>query len=149
MDATASPASFSADLSGCDALRVLTGEEVYDLPRIPSRARGIDQHYLPRVPPLAWPETHMIGYPLVAIAAAWPLVHARHSGDVIGPQLIGVWWERITTGAAGSDPSFYLLLICLLMWITGAWLSWSAGLAAACAGLLLGLRQSRSERASS
>src|SRR5206468_1706864 len=22
------------------------------------------------------------------------------------------------------DPSFYLVLICLLMWITGAWLSW-------------------------
>jgi len=62
--------------------------------------------------------------PVVAIAAAWPLVHARHPGDVIGPQLIGVWWDRITTGVAGSDPSFYLLLICLLMWITGAWLSW-------------------------
>jgi S-adenosylmethionine decarboxylase len=31
MDATASPASFSADLSGCDALRLLTGEEVADV----------------------------------------------------------------------------------------------------------------------
>ena len=31
MDATASPASFSADLSGCDALGQLTGDEVADL----------------------------------------------------------------------------------------------------------------------
>jgi S-adenosylmethionine decarboxylase len=31
MDANASPASFSADLSGCDALAVLTGAEVADL----------------------------------------------------------------------------------------------------------------------
>ena len=31
MDAHASPASFSADLSGCEALPVLTGEEIADL----------------------------------------------------------------------------------------------------------------------
>jgi S-adenosylmethionine decarboxylase len=31
MDTMASPASFSADLSGCDALRVLTGDEVAGL----------------------------------------------------------------------------------------------------------------------
>src|SRR6476646_7012345 len=31
MDANASPASFSADLSGCDALSMLTGDEVADL----------------------------------------------------------------------------------------------------------------------
>jgi S-adenosylmethionine decarboxylase len=31
MDVNASPASFSADLSGCDALAVLTGAEVADL----------------------------------------------------------------------------------------------------------------------
>jgi len=31
MDANASPASFSADLSGCEALPVLTGDEVADL----------------------------------------------------------------------------------------------------------------------
>src|SRR5947207_6904450 len=62
--------------------------------------------------------------PVAAIVGAWPLVHARHPGDGIGPQLISVWGDRITTGAVASDPSFYLLLICLLMWITGAWLSW-------------------------
>ena len=31
MDANASPASFSADLSGCEALPVLTGEEIADM----------------------------------------------------------------------------------------------------------------------
>src|SRR3989441_6447352 len=62
--------------------------------------------------------------PVAAFAGAWPQIHARHPADVIGPQLVSSWWDRITTGAAASDPSFYLLLICLLMWITGAWLSW-------------------------
>jgi len=62
--------------------------------------------------------------PAAAIAGAWPLIHTRHPGDAIGPQMISVWWDRVTTGAAASDPAFYLLLICLLMWITGAWLSW-------------------------
>jgi len=62
--------------------------------------------------------------PAAAFAGAWPQIHARHSGDVIGPQIVSAWWDRITTGAAASDPSFYLVLICLLMWITGAWLSW-------------------------
>jgi S-adenosylmethionine decarboxylase len=31
MDATALPASFSADLSGCEALALLTGDEIADL----------------------------------------------------------------------------------------------------------------------
>src|SRR3989442_1404361 len=62
--------------------------------------------------------------PVAAFAGAWPQIHARHPADVIGPQLVSSWWDRITTGAVASDPSFYLLLICLLMWITGAWLSW-------------------------
>ena len=55
---------------------------------------------------------------------AWPQLHHAHPGDAIGPQLIGVWWTRVQDGTATSDPSFYLVLICLLMWITGAWLSW-------------------------
>src|SRR5438034_4668758 len=62
--------------------------------------------------------------PAAAFAGAWPQIHARHPGDVIGAQIVSAWWDRITTGAAASDPSFYLVLICLLMWITGAWLSW-------------------------
>ena len=62
--------------------------------------------------------------PAVAFAGAWPQVHARHPTDVAGLGLIGVWWQRINDGAAAQDPSFYLVLICLLMWITGAWLAW-------------------------
>src|SRR6266581_645421 len=62
--------------------------------------------------------------PVAAAVGAWSQIHAAHPKDVIGPQLITVWWERIGDGAASSDPSFYLFLICLLMWVTGAWLSW-------------------------
>src|SRR2546423_893040 len=62
--------------------------------------------------------------PVVAFAGAWPQIHARHPADVPGPQFLTTWWQRITDGAAGQDPSFYLVLICLLMWVTGAWLSW-------------------------
>src|SRR5438094_10615629 len=62
--------------------------------------------------------------PLVAFAGAWPQIHARHPTDVPGLQLVNVWWQRVTDGAAGQDPSFFLVLICLLMWVTGAWLSW-------------------------
>src|SRR5438445_2876363 len=62
--------------------------------------------------------------PVAAFAGAWPHARAGHAAEGIGPQLVSSWWDRITTGAVASDPSFYLLLICLLMWITGAWLSW-------------------------
>lgn len=62
--------------------------------------------------------------PVAAVAAAWPQLHARHHEDVLGLPLVGTWWNRITDGLASSDPSFYLVLICLLMWITGGWLAW-------------------------
>lgn len=62
--------------------------------------------------------------PVVAFAAAWPQLHLRHPDDVVGPQLLSVWWDRINAGAAGTDTSFYLVLICLLMWVSGAWLAW-------------------------
>ncbi len=62
--------------------------------------------------------------PVAAVVGAWPQLHAKHPTDVLGPQLIGVWWTRIQDGSAASDPSFYLVLICFLMWVTGAWLSW-------------------------
>jgi hypothetical protein len=35
------------------------------------------------------------------------------------------WWTRINDGSIASVPSFFLFLICLLMWVTGGWLSWS------------------------
>src|SRR5438132_13319248 len=62
--------------------------------------------------------------PAAAVIGAWPQLHHAHPGDAIGLQLIGVWSTRVQDGTATSDPSFYLVLICLLMWITGAWLSW-------------------------
>lgn len=62
--------------------------------------------------------------PVAAGLGAWPQLHATHPRDVIGLSLITSWWERITDGSAGSDPSFFLFLICLLLWITGAWLAW-------------------------
>ena len=62
--------------------------------------------------------------PVVAYVGAWPQVHLRHPTDVPGLQFVSLWWQRITDGSAAQDPSFYLVLICLLMWVTGAWLSW-------------------------
>jgi transglutaminase-like putative cysteine protease len=62
--------------------------------------------------------------PFAAFLAAWPQIHIKHPTDAINAQLPGVWWERINSGAVASDTSFYLILICLLLWITGAWLAW-------------------------
>src|SRR5437762_3321056 len=62
--------------------------------------------------------------PVVALWGAWAQIHHSHPSDTIGPQLVAVWWNRITDGTAAQEPSFYLFLICLLMWVTGAWLAW-------------------------
>jgi len=62
--------------------------------------------------------------PVVAFIQAWPSMHALHRDDVLNQGLIGVWWGRIVDGSAGTDTSFYLFLICWLMWVTGGWLSW-------------------------
>ncbi|HET9782041.1 MAG TPA: transglutaminase domain-containing protein [Candidatus Dormibacteraeota bacterium] len=62
--------------------------------------------------------------PIAALIGAWPKIHAAHPDDVLGLGLLNVWWSRIQDGSAASDPSFYLFLICLLMWITGGWLAW-------------------------
>src|SRR5438105_3239408 len=62
--------------------------------------------------------------PVVALWGAWPQIHHSHPNDTIGPQLVAVWWNRIADGTAAQEPSFYLFLICLLMWVTGAWLAW-------------------------
>ncbi len=62
--------------------------------------------------------------PVAAVIGAWPQLHHNHPSDVIGTQLISIWWNRLQDGSATSDPAFYLVLICLLMWVTGAWLSW-------------------------
>src|SRR2546430_4422606 len=62
--------------------------------------------------------------PVVALWGAWPQIHHSHPSDTIRPQLVAVWWNRIADGTAAQEPSFYLFLICLLMWVTGAWLAW-------------------------
>src|SRR5690348_1580841 len=62
--------------------------------------------------------------PVVAFVGAWPQLHLHHPSDVLGWPFVTTWWGRITDGSASQDPAFYLVLICLLMWVTGAWLSW-------------------------
>src|SRR5690348_478114 len=77
--------------------------------------------------PVAEPIALAVGLvlaPVVAISASWSHILARHHSDVLGWQLVGTWWTRITTGAVADDQSFYLVLICVLMWITGGWLAW-------------------------
>lgn len=78
--------------------------------------------------PVPWPAGLGAGLflgPVVAAIGAAPVIHAQHPTDVLNQQLIGVWWTRINDGSAINDPSFYLFLICWLMWVAGAWLSWS------------------------
>ncbi|HET6309777.1 MAG TPA: transglutaminase domain-containing protein [Candidatus Nitrosotalea sp.] len=73
--------------------------------------------------PIRWPfglGFGMILGPIAAGVAAWPVINAAHPHD----DGLGVWWTRIADGSAASDPSFYLFLICWLMWVTGAWMSW-------------------------
>src|ERR1700686_1788128 len=77
--------------------------------------------------PVPWPAGLGIGMilsPVVAVTAAWPVIHDRWPKEAFDTQLIGTWWTRITDGSAALEPSVYLVLICWLMWITGAWLSW-------------------------
>ena len=77
--------------------------------------------------PVPWPLALGAGTilgPVVAFIQAWPFLHALHRDDMLNQGLIGVWWGRIVDGSAGTDTSFYLFLICWLMWVTGGWLSW-------------------------
>ena len=79
------------------------------------------------VTPVPWAVGLGIGLvagPVVAAIAAGPALHSAHPGDTVSISMISVWWTRISDGSASSDPSFYLYLICLLMWVTGGWLSW-------------------------
>ncbi len=85
------------------------------------------------VPWLAGIAAGLLPGPVVAVYAAWPQLSAVHPGDTLSAGLAGVWWSRIASGSAhgdaagyvlSDDASFYLFLICLLMWVTGGWLSW-------------------------
>src|SRR6478672_3761425 len=66
----------------------------------------------------------LIAGPVAAVFAAWPEIHAAHPLDGLSAGLLGTWWTRIANGSAVDDPSFFLFLICLLMWVTGGWMSW-------------------------
>jgi transglutaminase-like putative cysteine protease len=66
----------------------------------------------------------LVAGPVVAALAAGPALHASHPLDTVSLSLVSTWWSRITDGSASMDPAFYLYLICLLMWVTGGWLSW-------------------------
>jgi transglutaminase-like putative cysteine protease len=86
--------------------------------------------------PIPWGVALGLGFiagPIVAAIAAGPLLHAAHPSDSVSIGMVSIWWSRVVTGSASSDapgyalfadPSFYLYLICLLMWVTGGWLSW-------------------------
>jgi transglutaminase-like putative cysteine protease len=77
--------------------------------------------------PLPWTAGVGAGLILGLVAAgfaAWPQLHSNHPLDVVSPDLVGTWWTRISNGSALDDPAFFLFLICLLMWVTGGWLSW-------------------------
>ena len=83
--------------------------------------------------PIPWPAALGLGTvagPPVAVVAAWFTLQTRNPIDpttghalTLG-RMAGIWSAKIADGSASGDPSFYLLLICLLMWITGGWLGW-------------------------
>lgn len=72
---------------------------------------------------VALPAAAVVGL-AAALYGAWPQMHLRHPTDTLGLGLVQVWWTRIGDGGASADPSIYLFLIALLMWISGAWLAW-------------------------
>jgi len=88
------------------------------------------------VAPIPWAAGLGVGLvagPVVAALAAGPALNTAHPGDTLSVSQLGIWWARLVSGSAPGDPlgyalstdtSFYLFLICLLMWVTGGWLSW-------------------------
>ena len=60
----------------------------------------------------------------VAVLGAWPQIHLAHPGAQLGLGLVDLWAVGMKDGSLVTDSTFYLFLICLLMWVTGAWLSW-------------------------
>jgi hypothetical protein len=77
--------------------------------------------------PVSWAAALAVGAlaaPIVSFIAAQPTLHALHPADPASLGLLRIWLDRIASGAAMSDSGFYLYLICMLMWVTGGWLSW-------------------------
>jgi len=77
-----------------------------------------------RVPWVAGLGVGLLAGPIVAAFAAGPVLRAAHPDDTLNIGLASTWWARIADGSASVDPTFYLYLICVLMWVTGGWLSW-------------------------
>ena len=78
-------------------LAVWTGEYVQAVPRIPSTARGVEQHHLSPLPPIAWNEVSLAGYPLAAVIATDRQL-ARDAVD-----LIEVDYEPLPTITSAED----------------------------------------------
>jgi transglutaminase-like putative cysteine protease len=77
--------------------------------------------------PVPWTASLAVGVtagPIVSAIAAGPQLQAEHPKDLLGTGLLQVWWDRIMSGEASTDLGLYLFVICLLMWVTGGWLSW-------------------------
>jgi carbon-monoxide dehydrogenase large subunit len=72
-------------------LAVWTGADVRHLPRLPSHARGVNQHHVSPLPALADARVTMVGYPLAAVAAT-DQATARDARD-----LIEVEYEPLST----------------------------------------------------
>jgi carbon-monoxide dehydrogenase large subunit len=87
-------------------LAVWTGADVRDFPRMPGGSRGVKQHHLPPLPPLAQQEVTMIGYP-VAMVVATDRQLARDAADLIEVEYEPL--ETITSAEAALEPDAPLL----------------------------------------
>jgi carbon-monoxide dehydrogenase large subunit len=78
-------------------LLVWTGDDVRNLPRIPSNARGVNQHHLSPLPPIAGETVSMAGYPVAAVLAT-----DRHlARDAV--DLIEVEYDPLQTITTAED----------------------------------------------
>jgi carbon-monoxide dehydrogenase large subunit len=82
-------------------LAVWTGADVKNLPRMPSRARGVEQHHVPPLPALAQEIVTMVGYPIAAVVATDRLL-GRDARDLIEVEYQPL--EPITSAERALDP---------------------------------------------
>lgn len=83
-------------------LAVWTGADVWHLPRIPSRPRGVDQHHLAPLPVLATEVVTMVGYPVAAVLATERGL-ARDAADLIEVEYEPL--EPITSAEDALEPA--------------------------------------------
>src|ERR1051326_231857 len=82
-------------------LAVWTGAEVRDLPRMPTRARGVEQHHVSPLPALANDVVTMVGYPIAAVVATDRRL-ARDAADLIEAEYAPL--EPITSAERALEP---------------------------------------------